>query len=290
MKNDYVFFGEEGITQTSANFIANQAKEYIQSLEQELDVNFIDSSISLLNNPESVQVVSTGTISIDNINKRLFIIGKCKSLIAWLREAIKAKEELITSNISFEDYCKTFNKDIPIEPSIPTKITKEDLISKWNIKERNEYYFLEAIVSVYGKYIHPEGKFSKARKELINRINNPTSYREDGINTIIKNYSPSIPLEKVDKKFFELQKEWREYQARFNSIKNKLDLEIQEITAKQNKQYSEDLKLYHTIYKQITSEYNSFVYDEKVKRSKLKIIIPNDLKQIYEVINNLGKD
>lgn len=290
MKNDYVFFGEEGITQTSANFIANQAKEYIQSLEQELDVNFIDSSISLLNNPESVQVVSTGTISIDNINKRLFIIGKCKSLIAWLREAIKAKEELITSNISFEDYCKTFNKDIPIEPSIPTKITKEDLISKWNIKERNEYYFLEAIVSVYGKYIHPEGKFSRARKELINRINNPTSYREDGINTIIKNYSPSIPLEKVDKKFFELQKEWREYQARFNSIKNKLDLEIQEITAKQNKQYSEDLKLYHTIYKQITSEYNSFVYDEKVKKSKLKIIIPNDLKQIYEVINNLGKD
>lgn len=290
MKNDYVFFGEEGITQTSANFIANQTKEYIQSLEQELDVNFIDSSISLLNNPESVQVVSNGITNIDNINKRLFIIGKCKSLIAWLREAIKAKEELITSNISFEDYCKTFNKDIPIEPSIPTKITKEDLISKWNIKERNEYYFLEAIVSVYGKYIHPEGKFSRARKELINKINNPTSYREDGINTIIKNYSPSIPLEKVDKKFFELQKEWREYQARFNSIKNKLDLEIQEITAKQNKQYSEDLKLYHTIYKQITSEYNSFVYDEKVKRSKLKIIIPNDLKQIYEVINNLGKD
>lgn len=290
MKNDYVFFGENGITQTSANFIANQAKEYIQSLEQELDVNFIDSSISLLNNPESIQVVSKGITNLNNINKRLFIIGKCKSLIAWLREAIKAKESIVSSNISFEDYCKIFNKSIPIEPSIPVKITSEDLISKWSIKDRNEYYFLEAIVSAYGKYIHPEGKFSRARKELINRINNPTSYKEDGINTIIKNYSPSISLEKVDNKFFELQKEWREYQARFNSIKNKLELEVQEITAKQNKQYSEDLKLYHTIYKQIQSEYNSFVYDEKVKNSKLKIIIPNDLKQIYEVINNLGKD
>lgn len=288
MNNDYVFFGDDGITSTSANFIANQAREYIQSLEQELDVNFINSSIELINS-ESPNYVSYGITNIDNLDKRLFIIGKCKALIAWLREAIKAKEELLNKTTSLEEYCSMNNIIIPGLP-VNKSVSKDDILRTWNIKERNEYYFLEAIVATYGKYIHPDGKFSKARKKLINKINNPIVYKEDGVNTIIKKYKPSISLEIVDNKFFNLQKQWREYQARFNSVKNKLELELQEITASNNKQYSDELEEYKNAHKKVISDYNIFIYNEKIKKSKLKIIIPNGLKPMYDVINTLDKD
>lgn len=44
-----VFFGEKGLTQTSANHLANIAKETVESNRQALDsVGFVNVNISLL--------------------------------------------------------------------------------------------------------------------------------------------------------------------------------------------------------------------------------------------------
>lgn len=84
MQKDLVFFkkeGEEGValTSTSANHIANLAKEYIQGESSEV----LDSLQSLLEG-----------------------VAQTKSLIAWLREGIKAKENLMKGlqTISLEDW------------------------------------------------------------------------------------------------------------------------------------------------------------------------------------------
>ena len=37
MEKDLVFFGEQGLTSTSANHIANLAKEYVAGLEESID-------------------------------------------------------------------------------------------------------------------------------------------------------------------------------------------------------------------------------------------------------------
>ena len=39
----------------------------------------------------------------------------------------------------------------------PRRIYENDIIAKMNVKERNEYYQLEAIAATIGKCIHNEG-------------------------------------------------------------------------------------------------------------------------------------
>ena len=91
------FFGEEGLTSTSANHIANIAKEYYQSLEAELDAtNFIKEEIAIVGSIEKTET-NTGTPDILNaVDENIKNIIAAKALIAWLREAIKLKNKLNT--------------------------------------------------------------------------------------------------------------------------------------------------------------------------------------------------
>lgn len=40
MNKDKVYFSNEGLTSTSCSFIANQAKEYCQTVQEELDKSY----------------------------------------------------------------------------------------------------------------------------------------------------------------------------------------------------------------------------------------------------------
>ena len=92
-----VFFAENGLTSTSANHIANLAKEAYQNLENELNsICFYTTKVSLLGT-STKEVLHYGNQLIDVT--KLDKIAELKSLIAWLREAIKAKEQL-TRNVN----------------------------------------------------------------------------------------------------------------------------------------------------------------------------------------------
>ena len=54
MKKDSVFFDGEGLTSTSANHIANMAKEWYQMLEREVkDIHLEEQSVGLLSEESS---------------------------------------------------------------------------------------------------------------------------------------------------------------------------------------------------------------------------------------------
>lgn len=66
MEKDLIFFGEQGLTSTSAGHIANLAKEYIAGLEEFINnLNFYDIDIQLLSSQE------TKPLSKGNDNKAL---------------------------------------------------------------------------------------------------------------------------------------------------------------------------------------------------------------------------
>ena len=49
MQKDLIFFAESGLTSTSANHIANLAKEYTRSISEDLDnIDFITINASLM--------------------------------------------------------------------------------------------------------------------------------------------------------------------------------------------------------------------------------------------------
>ena len=90
-----VFFGEKGLTQTSANHLANIAKETVESNRQALDsVGFVNVNISLLSGGNS-RTVKTGRNEayLDNVPTLLQEVANMNAFCAWIREAIKAREE-----------------------------------------------------------------------------------------------------------------------------------------------------------------------------------------------------
>ena len=141
MKKDEIFFAESGLTTTSANHIANIAKEMYSNLESELQqVSFYDESVSLLSGG-SIAIVNKGITpdALKDIPASLKCIADLKSLIAWLREAIKAKERLIkeASSKDFAELAAELGVEIPQRPSDYLRLTLEDIVVEWNIKQRN---------------------------------------------------------------------------------------------------------------------------------------------------------
>ena len=283
-----VFFGEKGLTSTSANFIANQAKEYVESLKEYLSTtNFLDSTIELIGSgKETLSRKGFSSEEVRNVDEVLNSIVSAYSLIAWLREALKAKEEIGNKikSLSFQDWAKENNITLPEYPEEVYKLTEEDIVSTWSVKDRNRYLTAQTFCSVYGKYIHPNGDFSRARKEFLNKRFNSIEYTECGSNTIIHRYTPTVDQSTIESTFKNLQFKWRENQAIVNSYKHKIDVAIQDYYIKRVAEYRNEYDRVSDELIPIRAKYQEDLENKQKEASALKIIIPNDLKTIYNLV------
>lgn len=110
MKADYIYFGENGLTNTSANHVANMAKESIKNVASELEaISFYSMTVSLISGGTRQQAkIGSTREQLDGVLKSLETVGEANALIAWLREAIKARERLLTEvkDMTLETYCR----------------------------------------------------------------------------------------------------------------------------------------------------------------------------------------
>lgn len=277
MKKDQIFFGENGITTTSANHLANIAKEMYQALEEtNKNIGFIRSTVKLLSGGEE-SVLECGVDTTIHLTPNLEKIAKLKSLIAWLREAMKAKQRLINeaSNLEYRD---------PNMPLREAYLTEDDVISTWNIKKRSQYYHIETMCAVFGEFIHPSGQYAKQRANMLKKMNSPKAIEGHGRDAIIYSYSPSLDPEEVESTYFQLQNEFRGYQAQLNSLKHEIEMAIAEDTRAKDLTYSQ------TLHEYIENNNKAFANFQKEKNlaiqkaQNLKIIIPDYLKSIYDEV------
>lgn len=298
MQKDLVFFkkeGEEGValTSTSANHIANLAKEYIQGVETQLNnVCFFNVEVALVGST-SKNIIQTGRTSevLAKLQSMLEGVAQAKSLIAWLREGIKAKENLMKDlqNIGLEDWCKENGLAYPEAPKRGHVLTETEYYASLPIKERNRFYQLETEAAVLGKYIHPDGHLSDARKELKDKLQHPHEVDGKGRDALIYTYTPTVNVAEVDNVFFELQKKHREVQAQLNAMKYNCEQAINESTSKVNTEYMIASQKYQAELKDILGAFKTWNDEKFQEYSKLKIVIPNSLLGIYNTINSLGK-
>ena len=299
MQKDLVFFkkeGEEGValTSTSANHIANLAKEYIQGVETQLNnICFFDAEVALVGSVGGASTIQTGETPevLNDLQSLLEGVAQAKSLIAWLREAIKAKENLMKDlqTISLEDWCKENGIAKPEAPNYGYVLTEIEYYISLPIKERNRYYQLETEAAVLGKYIHPDGHLSDARKELKDKLQHPHKVDGKGRDALIYTYTPTVDVAEIDNVFFELQKKHREIQAQLNAIKYNCKQAINESTNKVNTEYMAASQKYQAELKDVLGAFKTWKDEKSQEYSKLKIVIPNSLLGIYNTINSLGK-
>ena len=288
---DLVYFSDNGLTTTSANHLANKAKEYVAQLESELkNISFVKEEMQLLDSTVS-RVTKTGCSKneLDEFEQKLNIIAKAKSLCAWLREAIKEKANL-TDAIKkkvIQTWANDNSIDYPEQPVYKGEVIEKDYLDTLSIKDRNRYYEVETYASVFGKFIHVDGPFYESRKIMLEKMHNPSEISGDGHDTIIYDYKPSVSSEKVDEVFFKLNEKYRSYQAELNAIKHTMQDWITKTNNDNELEYQDNYRKYLAEVDIINSKFKTWKNDEIKKVSNLKIVIPNALQDIYELVNKL---
>lgn len=287
-----IFLSDSGLTSTSAQHIKDMAGHLVDNAKSKLSsINFVTEDVTLIgSNTQHRLHTGLNEEETQNINNLLLEVAQAQSLQAWLGEALKEKENIVAHvrSFTFDKYCVANNLCFEY-PNRPTRLSQQEWLNSLNIKERNEYLHLQTLCAVYGNLIHPKGALDNARKAAYEAQKEPVTYVENGGNTIFHHYILSQSIEEIESLFFELQNAHREYQARFNAMKHKYELEADTKFDAELKEWDKvilEMRLEENKHKE---EYLKYKENLMIKARNLKIVIPNDLKDIYTKVSSLGK-
>ena len=278
------YFGENGLTATSANTIANRLKHLYETVESDLNsINFVQTHFGLIGTPEdkySLAKDAKKSCTAIELCTKLELITECKSFIAFLREAIKAKQAL-TAEV--DDY---ISKEYAMlqRPVLERTITTEDVIDNMSVKDREHYLSLETRAAVYGKFIHPGNPFDKAIKELERALANPRCIDYNGTNTIISVYTPTVNIETVNTIYMDLQNEHRKSESELNGIKHFIEEQIKADDTKKREAYKAAIAKYETDRTQLEIRDAETKQARRKEIEKLKIVIPKRFEQLYNKV------
>ena len=300
MTNVYFTTSSEGITSTQGSFLCNIAKELQQAAINRLNsVKFFNTTISVIGSNEK-QLMSAGNTSLDFIEEDLQLVASLNAFCAWVREAIKEKEEQQGDirRLTFDEWAEQLFIELPTSPKHPSKpstVTEQSILDSWNIDKRNKYLELEAFASTIGKYIHPNGEYSCARERAHNAINKPISKEGSGRDTVLYHTTPSIDIEDVDNLYMFLQSKHREYEKQLNMMKAEIKESVTKLTVENNQHYENLLEIYRNEYNEynsklleLRSQYNTWITKTLENISKYKIAIPNNLKETFNLLKKIS--
>ena len=292
-----VFFKDGFLTSTEAQNICNVANEIIARLTESINtVQFYNTSITSIISSDNEVCAGRGTTDIAWIQDAIIKIGQYNSLIAWLKEAIKNKEEALEelSSMRLQDWSEYENYPAPKSPSRKASVTKEDVIRNLEAVELNKYFTLQSKAAAIGKFIHETGSISRAKIMLNKVVAEPNKISGAGRDTVIYRYTPSVKADDVDNMFLSLMSEHRNLNAQLNFIKakaveeaNKQNIANEQEQQKARTAYSKEYNDWLDKIEDLQSRFNQYIITEKEKISKLKINVPDSLMETYKSIKAL---
>ena len=291
-----VFFGSKGLTSTSANYYANMAQELVQALIKKLqNVKFYDVDVRSVQFAQETLPMSIGTKDLKFIKQALIEVGEMNALCAWIREAIKEKDRqlMFIERAQFHNWCVDNDIDLksPEYPKDALIIVEEDVVREWSVEKRNKYFTLEAMASTFGKYIHPQGAFAKAREDFQNILHNPIVKEGTGADLLLYYRNPSVESEDVESLFLSLQGDYRAFEKELNFMKASLKEEVNKRNLENNNAYQNEMVEYHLAkdeydktYRELNSKFKTWQISERERISKLQIIIPQSLEKAFSKV------
>lgn len=281
------FLGKDGLTITSANHLANIAKEMFEAAENKLEsIKLYSRDFRLAVNGQTFRVENESERSeLSELSEGLKEVGELKSLIAYLREGIKAKDR-ISTDMAFdkhiEELIKEGREDLK-KPEAMEEATFEEEFGKLTAEQKAKYYALEAKCATIGEFIHPDGVFAKARKAFFENRKNPTRVSGKGQEAEISTFTSSFTAEEVDNEFFTLQREYRNIQAELNRMKADVDTRVASANGCAANSNFASTQIWTK-----ARNVERVKYNEQVKA--LKIVIPQNLRDVYERVNRVASE
>ena len=295
--NDIYFTTEEGMTSTSAQHVSAMANVMVQDIKNRL--------MGLRLYEKSIRVIGDAEVTVETVNNTLPDIAegvkqicKANALIAWLREAVKERENAQTyiQNMTLDDWMKKQGIEKPTSPVPPTmpRINFQDyatiLDTGLTVKEYNRFVELNSALAVYGEMIHEKGLLTRQKSELQRIRQNPTDVKESGRDTIITQYRVDVNIDTdLDKLYTQLQSEYRQLQAEKNGIEAKFsNLAMDYQTRKMDEwkaakaQFDRDCMAVNSQLVGYDAQMKEWKKQRLEELAALKIIIPDALKPLYK--------
>lgn len=290
-----IFFGVKGITSTSANNIANIAKEVMEESRALLEnITFVNCNVGLISSDVS-RLTEKGydTDELRNIVSSINRVAECNALIAYLREAIKAKEE----ELSYIEGITTakFLKIKGIEVADPRNLynldlmTEEDAIALLPPQERIDYLILEATAAAIGNRIHPGKSFSEARRKLELKRKEPIKLVGSGSDALVYAYSPSADVDEVNDTFMELQSAHRTANKQLNALKFKIKQIMDDHNLKARREFAIQSEEFDRTIATYAKQGEAYIEEQKKALLELKIVIPSNFQKLFDELNALIK-
>lgn len=287
------------MTSTSANKLANLAKERNREDILFVDsVRFVKEEMSLLANPAEKVTMFDGmkgdSGEFTKIREAMLRVARFNSFISWVREAIKARESLI-SNIkqtSLTEWCKNNKIDLPKAPlnNVEEELEANRAASKIGIEDMARYFIAESKASVLGQSIHPDGSIARARQNLM-EAGVRHSYREgEGKDMVITTVIPTADKNVVTDFYMNLQSDWRHAESIVNQSKSKWEQADGELHLLLTNEYNKKLREHENLKARIKSDWEKWKLEEVRRIGKLKIRIPQTLQPVLDELLELGKD
>jgi hypothetical protein len=265
-----VFFGNEGMTSTSANYYANIAKEIQEAAAERLNnVRFFNASVAVIGS-DNKQLMIAGNTDLEFIERDLKQQSEMFTFCAWVREAIKLKEQMQRDvmNFSIGEWMEQQGIEAPIQPEypkIPREVKEQDIIDSWDINKRTKYLRLDTFAAHYGKFIHPNGAYSTARKDAHKAANQPIVKEGTGRDMVLYYTESSVDIKSVDDMFMALQDQYRGYEQELNQMKaeikdtvNNLTREAYDAHAKECDKYNEISRAYNTAWEDLRTQFTTW--------------------------------
>jgi hypothetical protein len=285
--NESILSLTEGITATSAQHMCNLAKEtYAEIEERHKKIRFYNKKIESLHSDPKVLLRGQDNSYLDTLKQDLVVLHHLKAFIAYFKEAIKMKEKIYSEYTSKHYDVSTYSDKFGRRPLSPVKDTLNDAIERMPIAKKQQYLDLETKCAVYGSFVHPDGALSKARKTVMNVLNEPTTVDSNNQDTLITTYEASIDLVEVDDLFFEIQKGHRRCQAELNKIKSDLEESIDTDYQTRYSAFLKELNKWNSGFDEETDKFNAEKDKVLSQIQKLKIIIPDKLQDIYKKLSS----
>lgn len=188
------FLGTDGLTQTSANHIANIAKEMYEALETKMEsIRLFNRDYTLAINGKTYRVENeSAKEELATLSDSIREVAALKSLIAWLREGIKAKtmiSSVDSENKYIEDLIKDGRKDLEL-PDMVFDITFETVLSdmggggiRWrvtihlrrNVRPLGNSFILMELLPRRGRNSSPQLRIRLQSQEKVRRQRLPLS-------------------------------------------------------------------------------------------------------------------
>jgi len=269
-KNPY--FNVSGLTFSEANYVCERIKERLKPIQD------LVSSIETHTSSIDGEPLDTFT-KVDDIGGKLNEIGSLYAISAYLRTAIKEKEnrlEIVNKKLN-EVLVKAEQEVKPIDYELLNQlrdVTIEDYLKTLSLEDMVCYKEAEAKAAHIGKYIHnfDEVRNQLNKKELI-------TFKEVGEQVFKIKNTPLYELSELQQLQEQLLAEHREYESEVNFYKA-------QFRTYQNNcklQYEQELQC---LLQERQAKVNALVVEKTAELTKLKetianyrIVVPNVYKE-----------